>query len=74
MESAESPLQQTQRHVTEGEQRIGKQLALIEELERDGHVDMLPAARELLAQLQSAQQFGREHLQSEEHKAGLDNL
>ena len=71
MKSAESPLEQTRRHVTEGEQRIARQETLIEELEQDGHANLLPAARELLAQLQSAQQLGREHLQREERKAGL---
>ncbi len=68
MESVENPLEQAQRHVTEGEQRVAKQQALIEELERDGHENMLPAARGLLAQMQSLQRLGREHLQREEQE------
>ena len=69
MESSESPLEQAQRHVTEGEQRIAKQKTLIEELKRDGHEDMLPAAHELLAQMQTVQRLGNEHLQREKLEA-----
>ena len=46
-----------------------KQQALVVELARDGHDDMLPAAQELLAQLNAAQQLGREHLERERLKA-----
>ncbi len=70
MEPVENPLEQVQRHIVEGEQRIAKQEALIKELERDGHENMLPAAREFLAQMRAIQQQSREHLQREEREAG----
>ena len=73
MELFEIHLEQEQRHVTEGEQHIAKQKALIEELERDGHENMLPAAREILAHMQKLQQQSREHLHREESEAGESN-
>ena len=68
MESSETPLEQTQRHVKEGEDRIAKQQALIAELAHDGHDGMLPAAQELLAQFNTTQQLSREHLEREQTK------
>ena len=68
METSETPLEQTQRHVKEGKDRIAKQQALIAELAHDGHDGMLPAAQELLAQLNASQQLGREHLEREQTK------
>ncbi len=70
MESVEDPQEQAQRHVTEGLQRIATQEALIQELERDGHDEMLPAARALLAEMQKLQRLGSEHLQRERAEAG----
>ena len=65
----ESALEQTQRHVREGAERIAKQEALIEELARDGHDAMLPDAREFLDQLKTIQALGVEHLAREQESA-----
>lgn len=45
-----------------------KQQALIKELAREGHYDMLPAAQEMLVQFNNTQQLGREHLERERTK------
>ena len=58
---AESVLEMAARHVREGEEHIAKQRALIAELERDGHDNMLPAARELLATFEQTLATHREH-------------
>ncbi len=65
---SETPLEQCQRHVTEGAERIVRQEALIVELERDGHEHMLPDARAMLATLQTSQMLGEEHLARETAK------
>ena len=68
---AETPLEQTQRHVTEGEARIAKQQALIERLERESRDHpMLPEARKLLADMHGFQELGEEHLEREKAKVG----
>ncbi len=61
----ETPLEQCQRHVSEGVERIAKQEALIAGLERDGHEQMVPAAQTLLTALKATQQLGEEHLARE---------
>ena len=69
MNSPETPLEQTQRHVTEGEERIVRQEALIERLEHgEGEREMLPAAQEFLAQMHGFQVQGEEHLAREKAK------
>ena len=57
----ESLREMASRHVHEGEEHIAKQKALIAELERDGHLELLPAARELLKQFEESQALHREH-------------
>jgi ribosomal protein S19E (S16A) len=49
----EDVLSQAERHVREGEERIARQTAVVEELERDGHVHAAGKARVLLATLQA---------------------
>lgn len=68
-ETPETPLEVADRHVREGEERIAKQRALIAELERDQHGQLLPGARELLAQLEASQRLVREHQQHEQRHA-----
>ena len=69
MESLETPLEQTQRHVTEGEERMAKQEALIERLKQGGEESkMVPAAQELLGQMHEFQKLGTEHLDREKAK------
>ena len=58
---AESPFEMAERHIREGEEHVAKQKALIVELERDGHDNMLPAARELLALFEQTLATHREH-------------
>ena len=62
---AETPLEECQRHVTEGAERIARQKTLIDCLERDGHQRMLPGAYVVLTNLQATQQLGEEHLARE---------
>ncbi len=69
MEAQETPLEQTQRHVTEGEERIAKQKALIERLKHGGaEHEMLPAAEEMLVQMHEFQKQGEKHLEREKQK------
>ena len=64
----ETPLEQTQRHVTEGVERIAKQESLIARLEEGSGSEMLPAARDFLVQMQEWQQGACDHLDSEKAK------
>ena len=68
MDKPESALEAAQRHVREGEERIAQQQGLIERLARDGHEHLLPAARELLAQIEHAHGLSCEHLERIEAK------
>ena len=61
----ETQLEQCQRHVSQGAERIARQEALLARLERDGHEHMLPDARTLLTALQATQRLGEEHLARE---------
>ena len=67
---SESPLEQTQRHVTEGGERIAKQEALIEHLRQEGGENhpLLADARKLLADMHEFQELGQEHLEREKAK------
>lgn len=65
----QTPLEQTHRHVIEGERRIDKQEALIERLEQGGEErEMVPAAKEFLEQMHDFQKLGQEHLEREKAK------
>lgn len=61
----ESPLEQAERHVREGAARIARQEVLLAELERDGHENLLPRAREALALFKSIQAVSEGHLARE---------
>ncbi len=73
MSSSETPLEQTQRHVTEGEARLAGQEALIARLEQEGNEEMLSAARGLLVQMREFQKLGQEHLEREKAKMASPN-
>jgi hypothetical protein len=60
--SKESHLQLLERHAREGEERIKRQKQIIRDLEKDGHDNALPAARQLLENLEDS------------HRATLDLL
>ena len=61
----ETPLQQCQRHVSQGGERIARQEALIAHLESAGHERMLLKARVIPTTLKASQQLGEEHLARE---------
>lgn len=65
VDKPENALEQAQHHVREGGTRITKQEGLIERLKRDGHENLLPAARALM---EDAQGLSCEHLKTEEAK------
>jgi hypothetical protein len=56
---------QSERHLNENQERIDRQKKLIHDLERDGHENALPAARELLHQLEQLQRTELQHLRLE---------
>lgn len=51
MARSEDALAQAERHVREGEQRVARQLAIIEEMRRDNHPSAEAVAREVLVTL-----------------------
>ena len=61
----ETPLQMARRHVSESEDRIERQEALVARLERQGHTEMVGEARELLAAMREFLKVSRAHLQVE---------
>lgn len=61
----ESPLEQAERHIHQGEEHIAKQRALIARLEEKGHVQLLPAAIELLTQMEQSLATHRDHAEIE---------
>ena len=62
---AETPLEQCQRHVSQGEERIARQESLITHLENAGHERVLLKARIILTALKASQHLGKEHLARE---------
>ena len=62
MTAPEDALVQAKRHVREGEARITRQVALIEELDRTGHEHAADTARELLETFRNVLQTWRGHL------------
>jgi hypothetical protein len=58
----ESFLEEAERHVAEGAERISKLERLIAELYQDGHGNIVPEARLLLQDLEAAQSTAVEHL------------
>ena len=60
-----TPLEQCQRHVSQGGERIARQESLIAHLQRAGHERMLLEARIILTTLKASQQLGEEHLARE---------
>jgi hypothetical protein len=62
MSSQETPLEQAQRHVLEGEQRVARQRAIIEEMDRDEHPAVAAQARHVLETLEETLRLSRQHL------------
>ena len=63
--STEDPLTMTCRHVREAEGHVARQEALIQELDRDGHIELAVEVRELLATLKTSLRLAQEHLSIE---------
>jgi hypothetical protein len=62
MGEVEDTLAQAERHVREGEDRVGRQRALVERLDRHGPGDQAARARKVLATLEHALDLAREHV------------
>ncbi len=68
----ETPLEQAERHLREGAERIVKQRSLIEQLRRDGQVEVLATAKGLLSEMLKFQEAGRNHLATERERPNED--
>ena len=66
----ETPLEQAERHVREGEARVSRQEEIIIEMERDHHSTTAETARKVLETLQKTLAVAREHLEIERRIAG----
>ena len=64
----ETPLQMTERHVREGEQRIANQKALIARLKHVGNAVPIDAAVIFLEQMEDFQRLSVEHMDRERAK------
>ena len=63
MHSGETLLELARRHVLEGEVRVARQRAIIEEMERDNHRDVAASARRIMATLEASLRLSRQHLE-----------
>jgi hypothetical protein len=62
MDSPESLLEVAQRHVQEGKRRIARQRAIIEEMERDRHLQAAAKARRIMATMEASLRLSQQHL------------
>lgn len=58
---SETPLEQAERHVREGNERIARQMRIVAEMERD-YPRQAEVARNTLRHLQATQEIGLEYL------------
>jgi hypothetical protein len=65
-QSSEDPLAMAARHVMEGEERVARQEAILEELVKDGREREAAAARKVLETMQTTLKLAREHLRWEQ--------
>jgi hypothetical protein len=70
---SETPLQMTERHVREGEQRITNQKALIARVKHVGDSVQIDAAVIFLGQMQDFQRLSVEHMNRERAKLSDSN-
>jgi hypothetical protein len=68
----ETLLAKTERHVAQGEQRIARQQALIEDLEREHHREAAARERTVLATMESSLRQMREHLEKDRDEAAWE--
>ncbi|MBL6081669.1 hypothetical protein JMJ56_27140 [Belnapia sp. T18] len=64
-EPPEDPIATAERHVGIGEALVARQLAVIDELDRDNHLEAAARGRKLLVALQRSLDLAREHLRVE---------
>ena len=62
MAPPEDSLAMAERHVREGEERVARQIAIVEEMDRDNHPQAAAMARVVLATLQATLALMRGHL------------
>ena len=67
---AETHREMAWRHLVEGYDRIERQEMLIGRLVRDGHEQLLPAARAVLAELLEYQEAVQKHLDELDRRTG----
>jgi hypothetical protein len=58
------------RHIVEGEKRVVRQAALVEELTEKGHASMLPHSHDVLRLLRESLELSRDRLRYLEHQYG----
>ncbi|WP_207540697.1 hypothetical protein [Sabulicella rubraurantiaca] len=68
----EDSLAQAERHVREGEERVTRQRAIVEELERDNHPEAAALGRATLETFLATLEQMREHLRLERKRYGLE--
>ncbi|CAH2603573.1 conserved protein of unknown function [Rhodovastum atsumiense] len=69
-DSAEEHLAQAVRHVREGEQRIARQMMIVDTLEKDDHPKAAEQAKQVLDVLRRSLELAREHLRIEQDMHG----
>ncbi|WP_207537653.1 hypothetical protein [Sabulicella rubraurantiaca] len=72
MDPHEDALAMAERHVREGEERVARQRAIIEEMERDNHPKAAEIGRSTLQVLLSTLELMRGHLRIERERHGLE--
>ena len=68
-EQPEDTIAMAERHIREGEARIARQIAVIEEMDRDNHPEAAARGRQVLVTLQRTLDLAREHLRIEQDLA-----
>ena len=71
MIAPEDVLAMAERHVPEGEERVARQIVIIEEMDRDNHLQAVATARVVLGTLRTTLDLMREHLRMEREARGL---
>lgn len=69
--SGETLLQLAERHVLEGEDRVARQRAIIETMDRDHHPEVAQRARSILATMEQSLRLARQHFEAERQKQAV---
>lgn len=70
MNQPDASLTRSERHIRDGEERIARQIAIAEAMERDNHPYAAEQARKILATLQTSLDLAREYLRLEQEDRG----